>query len=81
MPYQWALGDGQIVEADYDRATDTLTPEQVQAELTSAFEQFGHTVTCTKATEDMVEVFCVTVDGANEEPHTAEKQIHQLCFS
>lgn len=68
MPYQWALGDGQIVEADYDRATDTLTPEQVQAELTSAFEQFGHTVTCTKATEDMVEVFCVTVDGANEEP-------------
>ena len=47
MPeYQWALSNGDIVSADYNRANDSLSNEQVLAELQSAFEQFGHSVHC-----------------------------------
>ena len=43
MPeYKWALGNGDIVSADYNRTNDSLSNEQVLAELQSAFQQFGH---------------------------------------
>ena len=46
MPeYQWALGNGDIVSSDYNRSTDSLSSEQVLAELLSAFQQFGHSAT------------------------------------
>lgn len=41
MPeYQWALSNGDIVSADYNRANDSLSNEQVLAELQTAFQQF-----------------------------------------
>ena len=45
MPeYKWALGNGDIVSADYNRTDDSLSNEQVLEELQSAFQQFGHGV-------------------------------------
>lgn len=68
--YQWALGDGTIVSADYDRAKDCLSPEQVKAELLTALEQFGHTVKCDNASDQLSEVYLISL---GEEP--AEKFI------
>ena len=34
MPeYKWALGNGEIVSADYNRANDTISNDQVKQEL------------------------------------------------
>lgn len=68
MAYLWALGNGQIVEADYNPTTDTLSKEQVFAEIRSAFEQFGHTAVCEKVSDDITEVFNIVVDGNEEDP-------------
>lgn len=38
MPeYKWALGNGDIVSADYNRTDDSLSNEQVLAELAICF--------------------------------------------
>ena len=39
MPeYQWALGNGSIILADYDRTKDCLSNEQVTTELLAALQ-------------------------------------------
>lgn len=54
MPeYQWALSNGDIVSADYNRANDSFSNEQVLAELQSAFEQFGHSVHCEPVSDQL----------------------------
>ena len=59
--YQWALGDGTIISADYDRAKDCLSPEQVKAELLAALRQFGHVVNCEDASNQLSEVYLVSL--------------------
>jgi len=71
MPnYQWAMGNGDIVDADYDRTTDTLSNEQVQAELQAAFSQYGHVINCQEVNDDLQEVFSISFEGGSEKPIT-----------
>ena len=61
MPkYQWALGNGDIVSADYNRVNDSLSNEQVLAELQSAFQQFGHSVHCEPVNDQFSEVYTIS---------------------
>lgn len=65
MPeYKWALGNGDIVSADYNRTDDSLSNEQVLAELQSAFQQFGHSVHCEPVSDQLPEVYTITFDDA-----------------
>lgn len=68
MAYLWAMADGQIVEAEYNRAIDSLNNDQVRSELLSAFQQFGHTATCEPVSDEMGEVYAVVLDGAIDSP-------------
>ncbi len=64
MPeYQWALSDGEIISADYNRAKDSLSNEQVLAELQSAFQQFGHSCCCEPVNDQLNEVYSVIIDN------------------
>lgn len=68
MPeYKWALGNGDIVSADYNRTDDSLSNEQVLAELQSAFQQFGHSVHCEPVSDQLSEVYTITFDDATLE--------------
>lgn len=69
MPeYQWALGNGEIVTADYDRGSDALSNGQVHSELLDALRQFGHTVSCAPVNGWLPEVYQVTFqDGSQED--------------
>lgn len=63
MPeYKWALGNGDIVSADYNRTNDSLSNEQVLAELQSAFQQFGHSVYCEPVSDQLSEVYTISFD-------------------
>lgn len=65
MPeYKWALGNGDIVSADYNRTDDSLSNEQVLVELQSAFQQFGHSVHCEPVSDQLLEVYTITFDDA-----------------
>lgn len=65
MPeYKWALGNGDIVSADYNRTDDSLSNEQVLEELQSAFQQFGHSVHCEPVSDQLPEVYTITFDDA-----------------
>ena len=67
MPeYQWALSNGDIVSADYNRANDSLSNEQVLAELQSAFEQFGHSVHCEPVSDQLSEVYTISFEDASQ---------------
>lgn len=67
MPeYQWALSNGDIVSADYNRANDSLSNEQVLAELQSAFEQFGHSVHCEPVSDQLSEVYTISFKDASQ---------------
>lgn len=65
--YKWALGNGDIVSADYNRTDDSLSNEQVLAELQSAFQQFGHSVHCEPVSDQLSEVYTITFDDATLE--------------
>ncbi len=60
--YQWALNNGDIVSADYNRAKDSLSNEQVLAELEAAFQQFGHVAHCAPVSDQLSEVYSITFD-------------------
>jgi len=64
--YQWAERNGTIVEADYNRVTDSLTTGQVRAELVDALNVFGNNVTCRQISTDLNEVYEVTIPNGNE---------------
>ena len=67
MPeYQWALGNGEIISADYNRTEDSLSSTQVLAALQSAFQQFGHIVHCAPVSELLPEVYTVSFEDASE---------------
>lgn len=70
LEYQWALGNGEIVSANYNRAIDSLSNEQVLVELKSAFEQFGHSVQCQAVSEQLSEVYTITFDDSSLEKIT-----------
>jgi len=65
MAYLWALGNGEVVEAEYNRVNDTLSTEQVREELIAALNQFGHTATCEIA-DDNAEVYNVSIEGIDD---------------
>lgn len=68
MPeYQWALGNGDIVSEDYNRSKDSLTADQVLAELQSAFQQFGHVVHCEPISDQLSEVYKVIIGEDDSE--------------
>lgn len=60
--YQWALSNGEIVAADYDRAADSLSNRQVLAQLQSAFQQFGRAAHCAPVNDQLPEVYAVTFE-------------------
>ena len=64
--YQWALGNGEIVTANYNRSIDSLSSDQVQDELLSAFQQFGHTVNCEPVSKNLSEVYRITFDDEEQ---------------
>lgn len=65
--YQWACGNGEIVESDYDRSSDTLDSDQIKAELQTAFSQYGHQINCQEVNDDLKEVFSISFnDGYGE---------------
>lgn len=65
--YQWALGDGEIVSADYDKTNDSLSNEKVLEELQSAFSQFGHSAHCEPASDEFIEVYTISFDDNSME--------------
>lgn len=67
MPeYQWALSNGDIVSANYNRANDSLSNRQVLEELQTAFQQFGHSVHCEPVSEQLPEVYTVSFENASQ---------------
>lgn len=67
MPeYQWALSNGDIVSADYNRANDSLSNEQVLTELQTAFQQFGHSAHCKPVNEQLSEVYTISFEDASQ---------------
>lgn len=69
MPeYKWALGNGEIVSADYNRTADTLTGEQVRSELLTAFQQFGHAADCTPVHDTLPEIYQISFADPAEPP-------------
>ena len=67
MPeYQWALSTGDIFSADYNRANDSLSNEQVLAELQTAFQQFGHSAHCEPVNEQLSEVYTISFEDASQ---------------
>lgn len=69
MPeYKWALGNGEIVSADYNRTADTLTGEQVRSELLTAFQQFGHAADCTPVHDTLPEIYQISFANPAEPP-------------
>ncbi|GGL60258.1 AAA family ATPase [Sporolactobacillus putidus] len=69
MPeYQWAINNGEIVTADYDRSM-SLNAEQVKSELKNAFDSLGNSVEITPVSEEMSEVYKIVIpviDGSTE---------------
>ena len=63
--YLWALGNGDIVSSDYNRAVDSLSNEQVLAELQAAFQQFGHSILCEPISDQLSEVYSLTFNDAS----------------
>ncbi len=64
MPeYQWALGNGEIISADYNRANDALSNADVLPTLTDAFQQFGHIVNCRVVSAELLEVYLVSFEN------------------
>lgn len=65
--YQWALGNGEIVTADYNRANDHVSNNQVFEELLNAFQQFGHSVTCEVVSNQLSEVYTISFEDSSYE--------------
>lgn len=60
MGYQWAKADGEIVEADYNPDSDTLTSDQVRNILYSALTQFNREVKLEPVSTELGEVYNVS---------------------
>jgi len=61
MPeYQWAINNGEIVTADYDRSM-SLNAEQVKNELKNAFDSLGNSVDITPVSEELSEVYKIVI--------------------
>lgn len=63
--YQWATNSGEIVIADYDRAS-VLNSQQVEIELVQAFESIGKSVEILHKDEDLSEVYKIQISNLNE---------------
>ena len=68
LEYQWAMGNGDMMLANYDRTSDSLSNEQVLEELQEAFQQFGHPAHCAPVSNQLPEVYTITFDN-----HAAER--------
>ncbi|WP_010651624.1 AAA family ATPase [Oceanobacillus massiliensis] len=65
MPeYQFAEKNGNIIVADYSRSY-TLKSDQVKIELENAFNVFGNTVSVQAVSEDMNEVYQVSIPNGD----------------
>ena len=59
MPdYQWAVGKGRIITADYDRSM-ALNADQVENEIKRAFSDLFENVTISPVSVDYKEVYKV----------------------
>lgn len=63
--YQWATGNGDIIQAEYDSAVDSLDSEEVLGELETVFNQFGHHATCVR-NDEFSDVYKVVFDNNQE---------------
>lgn len=61
MPeYQWAVRNGEIITADYDRSM-ALNGDQVKTEIKNAFESLGNTVNIESVSDELSEVYKVSI--------------------
>ncbi len=68
MPdYQWAVGKGRIITADYDRSM-ALNADQVESEIKRAFSDLFENVTVSPVSADYKEVYKVSI--SREETQT-----------
>ncbi|URZ16637.1 AAA family ATPase [Clostridium felsineum] len=65
--YQWAEKNGNIVAADYNRTTDTLSAQQVMMELENAFNALGNSVNIQQVSSEMNDVYNVSIPNGNEQ--------------
>ena len=73
MPdYQWAVGKGRIITADYDRSM-ALNAEQVESEIRKAFSNLFDGVIVEPVSTDYKEVYKVTI------PREEETQTVYVC--
>jgi hypothetical protein len=73
MPdYQWAVGKGKIISADYDRSM-ALNADQVENEIRDAFSNLFDGVTIVPVSVDYKEVYKVTI------PREEETQVVYVC--
>lgn len=73
MPdYQWAVGKGKIITADYDRSM-SLNADQVENEIRNAFSNLFDGVNVAPVSDDYKEVYKVEI------PREEETQIVYVC--
>ena len=73
MPdYQWAVGKGRIITADYDRSM-ALNADQVENEIRNAFANLFDGVIVEPVSNDFKEVYKVTI------PREEETQTVYVC--
>lgn len=73
MPdYQWAVGKGRIITADYDRSM-ALNADQVESEIRNAFANLFDGVIVEPVSNDFKEVYKVTI------PREEETQTVYVC--
>ena len=74
MPdYQWAVGKGRIVTADYDRSM-ALNAEQAEAELKTAINNLFDGADVSPVSDEFKEVYRIII------PRDEEKQIFFVCL-
>ena len=84
MPdYQWAVGKGRIVTADYDRSM-ALNAEQVENELRTAINNLFDGADVSPVSDEYKEVYKITIPKASlslsvsKEPLRAEEAICRM---
>ena len=66
MPdYQWAVGKGRIVTADYDRSM-ALNAEQVESELRTAINNLFDEADVSPVSDEFKEVYKITIPRVEE---------------
>ncbi|MDR6720895.1 AAA family ATPase [Paenibacillus sp. 2003] len=59
--YKWAESNGVIVESEYDRSVDSLSPVEAKNVLIEALSAFGNVIHCEPISGDLNEVYKIDI--------------------